>query len=58
MVKRAKFPEGANVVQMAEVPRAIALAPGDEEAIERALASVRAGKGIPLERFRAILQRL
>jgi hypothetical protein len=30
----------------------------DERAIDRALASVREGKGISLDKFRAILQRL
>jgi hypothetical protein len=30
----------------------------DEEAIDRAMASVRAGEGISLEKFRAMLRRL
>ena len=58
IVTRAKFPEGTKLIVQVEAPETIELAVEDEAAIERALASVRAGKGISLDKFRAIIQRL
>jgi hypothetical protein len=58
IVTRAKFPEGTKLIVQVDAPEAIELDEEDEAAIERALSTVRAGKGISLEKFRAILQRL
>jgi hypothetical protein len=58
IVTRAKFPEGTKLILQVDEPVAIELDEEDEAAIERALSSVRAGKGISLDKFRAILQRL
>jgi hypothetical protein len=59
VVTRAKFPEGTKLILLVDDPEPpIELDADDEKAIDRALASVRDGKGISLDRFRAILQRL
>jgi hypothetical protein len=59
VVTRAKFPEGTKLVLQVDEPAPIVeLDAEDERAIDRALASVREGKGISLDKFRAILQRL
>lgn len=59
VVTRAKFPEGTRLVlQVEDAAPIVELDAEDERAIDRALASVRAGKGISLDKFRAILQRL
>lgn len=59
IVTRAKFPEGTKLIlQVAGPAPAVALTAEDETAIDLAIASVRAGKGISLEKFRAILRRL
>jgi hypothetical protein len=59
VVTRAKFPEGTKLVlQVDDSAPIVELDAEDERAIDRALASVRAGKGISLDKFRAILQRL
>jgi hypothetical protein len=59
IVTRAKFPEGTKLLLVVDEPAApIALDPDDERAFEAGLAEVRAGRGIPLATFRAILQRL
>lgn len=59
IVTRAKFPEGAEltVVLREKVP-ASHLTPDEEDAMLRGIASIKAGKGIPLDEFRAILRRL
>ena len=59
VVTRAKFPEGPKLVLQVDEPTPIVeLDAEDERSIDRALASVREGRGISLDRFRAILQRL
>ena len=59
IVTRTKFPEGTKLVLQVEEPVSVVeLDAEDERAIDRALASVREGKGISLDKFRAILQRL
>jgi hypothetical protein len=59
IVTRTKFPDGTKLVLQVEEPAPVVeLEEEDERAIDRALASVRAGKGISLDKFRAILQRL
>lgn len=59
VVTRAKFPEGTKLVLQVEEPAPIVeLDAEDERAIDQALASVREGKGISLDKFRAILKRL
>jgi hypothetical protein len=59
VVTRAKFPEGTKLIlQVEDAAPVVELDAEDEKAIDRALASVREGKGIPLDKFRAILQRL
>ena len=59
IVTRTKFPEGTRLVLQVEEPAPVVeLDAEDERAIDRALASVREGKGISLGKFRAILQRL
>jgi hypothetical protein len=59
VVTRAKFPEGTKLIlQVEDAPRLIELDAEDEKAIDRALTSVRAGKGISLDKFRAVLQRI
>lgn len=59
VVTRAKFPEGTKLIlQVDDVAPIVELDAEDEKAIDRALASVREGKGISLDKFRAILNRL
>jgi hypothetical protein len=59
IVTRAKFPEGADLtVVMREPASPTALTADEESALLGAIASIRAGKGVPLERFRALLRRL
>ncbi len=59
IVTRAKFPDGTKLYLVVDEPvPPVVLDADDEAAIDRALASVRAGKGISLTRFRAILSRL
>ena len=59
IVTRARFPEGAELTIVLREPQPpIDLTPEEEEAMLRGIASIRAGKGIPLDEFRAILRRL
>lgn len=59
IVTRAKFPEGAELtVVMREPAQPIDLTPDEEEAMLRGIASIKAGKGVPLGELRAILRRL
>jgi hypothetical protein len=59
IVTRAKFPEGAELtVVLREKAPPIDLTPDEEEAMLRGIASIKAGRGIPLDEFRAILRRL
>lgn len=59
IVTRAKFPEGTKLILQVDEPAPpVDLTEEDERAIEQALASVRAGKGISVDKFRAILRRL
>lgn len=59
IVTRAKFPEGADLtIVMREKRPPIDLAPDEEEAMLRGIESIKAGKGIPLDQFRAVLRRL
>jgi len=59
VVTRTKFPEGTKLIlQVEEAAPVVELDADDAQAIDRALASVRAGKGVSLDKFRAILQRL
>lgn len=58
VVTKAKFPEGTKLIlQVEEAPQVVELDAEDEKAIDRALSSIRAGKGISLDKFRAVLQR-
>ena len=59
IVTRAKFPEGTRLLLQVDRPEPpIDLTVEDERAIDEAIASVRAGEGVPLDKFRAILSRL
>ncbi|MGE0867535.1 MAG: hypothetical protein AB7P03_03165 [Kofleriaceae bacterium] len=59
VVTRAKFPEGTKLLLVVDEPSPeIELDKEDERAIARARASIRAGKGIPLGKFLAVLRRL
>ena len=59
IVTRAKFPDGTRLILQVDQPAPpVELTPEDERAIDEALASVRAGEGVPLDKFRAILSRL
>ena len=59
IVTRAKFPEGAELtVVLREKQPAIDLTADEEEAMLRGIASIKAGKGVPLAELRAILRRL
>jgi hypothetical protein len=59
IVTRAKFPEGAELtVVLREKEPPIDLTSDEEEAMLHGIASIRSGKGIPLEEVRAILRRL
>lgn len=56
---RAKFPEGTRLILYVDQPAPpVALTADDERAIDDALASVRQGEGVSLDRFRAILARM
>lgn len=59
IVTRARFPEGAELtVVMRDEEPSIDLTAEQEEAMLSGIASIRAGKGIALDEFRAILRRL
>lgn len=59
IVTRAKFPEGARLtIAMREEEPPVDLAPEDEKAMLRGIASIKAGQGVAFEEFRAILRRL
>lgn len=59
IVTRAKFPEGTRLILQVERPTPpVELTAEDERAIDEAIASVRRGEGVSLDRFRAILERL
>lgn len=59
IVTRAKFPEGAELtVVLREKKPPIDLTAEEEEAMLRGIASIKAGRAIPLDEFRAILRRL
>ncbi len=59
IVTRAKFPEGAELtIVLRQKGRSIDLSPDEEDAMLRGIASIKAGKGLPLDNFRAILRRL
>jgi hypothetical protein len=59
IVTRARFPDGTKLILQVDTPAPpIELTAEDEVAIDRALASVRAGKGVSLDTVRAILHRL
>jgi len=56
---RAKFPDGTKLLLQVDEPGpAVELTEEDEQAINIARASVRAGKWISLDKFRTILRRL
>ena len=59
IVTRAKFPEGTalTIVVRDEKPP-IELTREEETAMLRGIASIKAGRGIPLDQFRAILRRI
>jgi ABC-type protease/lipase transport system fused ATPase/permease subunit len=58
IVTRAKFPDGTKLYLVVDEPvPPVELDAEDEAAIGRALASVRAGKGISLTKFRSISSR-
>jgi len=58
IVTRAKFPEGARLTILMDDDRPpVELEPEDDEAMLRGLESIEAGKGVPLEAFRAMLRR-
>ena len=59
IVTRARFPDGTRLILHVDQPAPpVELTAEDERAIEQALASVRAGKGVALDKFRALLARL
>src|SRR5262249_9724625 len=59
IVTRAKFPNGTKLVLVVDAPQPeVELEDDDGKAFDEAMGSVRRGEGIPLEAFRAILQRL
>lgn len=59
ILTRAKFPEGTKLILQVDSPvPPIELTTEDERAIDQALASVRAGKGVSLDTFRKILRRV
>ena len=54
IVTRTKFPEGARLtILMDDDSPAVDLSPEDEAAMLKGLASIKAGKGITLDAFRA-----
>jgi hypothetical protein len=59
IVTRAKFPDGTKQFLVVDTPQPeIELEDDDEKAFDEDMVAVRRGKTIPLETFRAILQRL
>ena len=59
IVTRARFPEGAKLTILMDDERSpIDLSSDDEAAMLRGLASIKAGTGLALDRFRALLRRL
>ena len=56
IVTRARVPERAEVRREREAP--VELTREEEDAMLEGIASIKAGKGISLARFRALLQRL
>ena len=59
IVTRAKSPEGTKLFLVVDKPQPeIELDEDDEKAFDEAMVAVRRGTTIPLETFRAILQRL
>ena len=59
IVTRAKFPDGTKLFLVVDEPQPeIELEADDEKAFDEAMVAVRRGDAIPLETFRAILQRL
>jgi hypothetical protein len=59
IVTRTKFPDGTKLFLLVDEPQpAVELDEEDELAIRRARASLRAGKGIPMDKLFAILERL
>jgi hypothetical protein len=59
IVTRAKFPNGTKLFLVVDEPQPeVELKDDDEKAFDEAMAPVRRGEAIPLETFRAILQRL
>jgi hypothetical protein len=59
IVTRAKFPDGTKLFLVVDKAQPeIELEDDDEKAFDDAMVAVRGGKTIPLETFRAILQRL
>lgn len=59
IVTRAKFPDGTKLFLVVDEPQPeIELEADDEKAFDEAMVAVRRGEAIPLETFRAILQRL
>ena len=59
IVTRAKFPNGTKLFLMVDEPQPeVELEDDDEKGFDEAMASVRRGEVIPLETFRAIVQRL
>jgi hypothetical protein len=58
IVTRAKFPEGARLTILMDDERPpIELEPEDEDGMLRGIEAIKAGKGVPLDEFRAILRR-
>ena len=59
IVTRARFPEGAELtVVMRDERPPVELTAHEEDAMLRGIASIRQGRGIPIDEFRAILRRL
>jgi hypothetical protein len=59
IVTRTKFPEGTKLFLLVDEPQpVIELDEEDELAIRRARASIRVGKGVPMDKLFAILDRL
>jgi hypothetical protein len=59
IVTRAKFPDGTKLFLVVDEPQPeVELEDDDERAFDEAMVAVRRGDVIPLETFRAILQRL
>jgi hypothetical protein len=59
IVTRAKFPDGTKLFLAVDEPQPqVELEDEEEKAFDEAMVAVRRGEVIPLETFRAILQRL